>query len=53
MIGSYQRYGWAYTNNTGYEDRIIIYDANLLYAPPPSFPLTADYYTPISWDEIQ
>lgn len=53
MIGSNQRYGWAYTDNTGYTDRIIIYDANLLYAPPPSFPLTADYYTPISWDEIK
>lgn len=53
MIGSFKRYGWAYSDNTGYTDRIIIYDANLLYAPPPSFPLTADYYTPISWDELK
>jgi hypothetical protein len=53
MIGSFLRYGFAYTDGTGYQDRIITYDANLLYGPPPSFPLTADYYTPILWDEVQ
>ncbi|MFA6515311.1 MAG: hypothetical protein WCT42_03550 [Candidatus Paceibacterota bacterium] len=53
MIGSNQRYGFAYTNNTGYDIRTIIYDANLLYGPPPSFPLTSDKYTTISWDEIE
>ncbi len=53
MIGSYARYGFAYTDGTGYSDRIIIYDPNLLYSPPPSFPLTADYYTPIFWNESQ
>jgi len=51
MIGSSNRYGFAYTDNTGYQDRTIIYDANLLYGPPPSFPLTSDKYTTISWDE--
>jgi len=53
MIGSYDRYGFAYTDGTGYITRTIIYDANLLYGPPPSFPLTADYYTPIFWNEKQ
>lgn len=53
MIGSNKRYGFAYTDNTGYDDRIITYDANLLYGPPPSFPLTSDKYTTISWEEIQ
>jgi hypothetical protein len=53
MIASNQRYGFAYTDNTGYTNRVIIYDANLLYGPPPSFPLTADYYTPIFWNEAQ
>lgn len=53
MIATYQRYGWAYTDGTGYVTRTIIYDANLLYAPPPSFPLTADYYTPILWNEVK
>jgi hypothetical protein len=52
MIGSNKRYGFAYTDNTGYEVRTITYDANLLYAPPPSFPLTSDKYTTISWDEL-
>jgi len=53
MLGSSQRYGFAYTDGTGYITRSLIYDANLLYGPPPSFPLTADAYTPISWDELK
>lgn len=51
MIGSYERYGFAYTDGTGYQIRSIIYDSNLLYGPPPSFPLTADNYEIISWEE--
>ncbi len=53
MIGSNKRYGFAYTDGTGYNERTIIYDANLLYGPPPSFPLTSDKYSTISWDEIE
>lgn len=54
MIGSSKRYGFAFTgtHTTGYSTRTIIYDANLLYGPPVSFPLTSDKYTTISWDEI-
>ena len=53
MIGSNLRYGFGYTDATGYIEREIIYDANLLYNPPPSFPLIGSQYVPISWDEIQ
>lgn len=53
MIATNQRYGFAYTDGTGYQTRNIIYDSNLLYSPPPSFPLTSSQYTPISWNEIQ
>ena len=53
MIATNLRYGFAFTNGTGYIDRIIIYDANLLYGPPPSFPLTSDKYSTISWEEIK
>ncbi|MEK7212080.1 MAG: hypothetical protein AAB686_00185, partial [Patescibacteria group bacterium] len=53
MIGTNQRYGFAYTDNTGYRIRNLIYDSNLLYGPPPSFPLTTDQYVQISWSEIQ
>jgi hypothetical protein len=53
MIGSNGRYGFAYTDGTGYSERDIIYDANLLYGPPPSFPLTSDQYQTISWDETK
>lgn len=53
MIATNQRYGFAYTNNTGYETRNINYDGNLLYAPPPSFPLAGDTYETISWEEVE
>jgi len=52
MIATNKRYGFAYTNGTGYDIRNIIYDNNLLYGPPPSFPLTSDQYQTISWQEI-
>ncbi|KKU79682.1 MAG: hypothetical protein UY04_C0004G0011 [Parcubacteria group bacterium GW2011_GWA2_47_7] len=52
MLASALRYGFAYTDGTGFQIRDIIYDANLLYAPPPSFPLTTDNYQVLSWDEI-
>lgn len=52
MIGTAKRYGFAYTDGTGYGIRNITYDANLLYGPPPSFPLTTDQYQTISWDEL-
>ena len=54
---SSQRYGFSYTNGTqttsGYPTRNLIYDSNLLYSPPPSFPLTTDAYEIISWEEIK
>jgi hypothetical protein len=53
MIASYARYGFAYTDGTGYNIRNINYDANLLYAPPPSFPLTSDQYEILSWQEVK
>ena len=53
MLGTNKRYGFAYTDDTGYDIRNIIYDGNLLYAPPPSFPLTSNQYSTISWEEIK
>jgi len=52
MIGTNIRYGFAYTDGTGYTNRNITYDGNLLYGPPPSFPLTSSYYSTLSWQEI-
>lgn len=52
MIGSNLRYGFAYTDGTGYANRNIIYDNSLLYGPPPSFPLTSDQYITLSWSEV-
>lgn len=53
MIATNQRYGFAYTDGTGYQIRNLVYDVNLLYGPPPSFPLTTDAYSLISWQEVQ
>jgi hypothetical protein len=53
MLGTKLRYGFAYTDGTGYNIRNIIYDSNLLYAPPPSFPLTSSQYSVLSWEEIR
>lgn len=54
MIASYERYGFAYASQQGggYATREIVYDGNLLYGPPPSFPLTSDQYVTLSWREI-
>ena len=52
MIGSRNRYGFAYTDGTGYITRNLMYDGNLLYGPPPSFPLTSDQYSILSWEEL-
>jgi hypothetical protein len=53
MIATNLRYGFSYTDGTGYQIRNINYDANLLYSPPPSFPLTSDQYSTISWEEVR
>ncbi len=56
MIATNQRYGFAWGSassiTSGYQTRDIIYDANLLYGPPPSFPLTSDQYEILSWEEV-
>jgi hypothetical protein len=53
MIASNQRYGFAYTDGTGYTTRNLTYDGYLLYGPPPSFPITASQYDIISWEETK
>ena len=53
MIGSNESYGFIFEDGTGYQERIIIYDANLLHSAPPKFPKTSNYYTPINWLEIK
>lgn len=51
MIATNQRYGFAYTDGTGYQTRNLNYDGSLLYGPPPSFPLTSDQYVTLTWEE--
>jgi type II secretory pathway pseudopilin PulG len=55
MLASALRYGFAYGTNisSGYTLRNITYDGNLLYSPPPSFPLTSNQYSILSWEEVK
>jgi hypothetical protein len=53
MIATNQRYGFAYSDGTGYTNRNIAYDSNLLYGPPPSFPLASSQYSTISWSNLR
>ena len=52
IIATNKRYGFAYADNTGYINRNIRYDSNLLYSPPPVFPSTSSTYVTLSWQEI-
>lgn len=45
-----QRYGFAWTDGTGYANRNLYYDNNLLYCPPPYFPTGTQYEMDL-WEE--
>ncbi|OGI15489.1 MAG: hypothetical protein A3E38_02650 [Candidatus Moranbacteria bacterium RIFCSPHIGHO2_12_FULL_54_9] len=49
-IATNLRYGFAYTNGTGYTTRNLYYDNNLLYYPPPYFPTGTQYEMDL-WEE--
>jgi len=50
-ISSQGEYGFRFSDGTGYQHIIIIFDPNLMYIPPPDFPLASNYYTSIFWNE--
>jgi len=47
------QYGFGFNDSSGYQERDIIYDANLFANQPPNFPLTTDQYSLVSWTEVQ
>lgn len=53
MLASNLQSGFYYSATDGYQSRSYNYDSNLLYGPPPSFPLSTNQYSIISWDEVQ
>ena len=53
MLASNATSGFYYSSSDGYQARSYNYDSNLLYGPPPSFPLSTNQYSIISWDEVQ
>lgn len=50
-IATNKRYGFAYTDGTGYVTRNLYYDNNLLYFPPPYFPTGTQYFMDL-WEEL-
>lgn len=50
-IATKQRYGFAWTDGTGYTIRNLYFDNNLIYYPPPFFP-TGDKYQIDLWQEL-
>lgn len=49
-MASNQRYGFAWTDGTGYTTRNLYYDNNLFYFPPPYFPTGTQYQMDL-WEE--
>jgi len=50
-IATNLRYGFAWTDGTGYQNRDLYYDNNLLYYPPPYFPTGTEYEMDL-WEEL-
>ncbi len=50
-LATNKRYGFAYTDDTGYITRNLYYDNNLLYFPPPYFPTGTRYLIDL-WEEL-
>jgi hypothetical protein len=53
-IASFGVWTWNWVNGSGavisgYQNTSTTYDSNLLYNPPPNFPLSAEGYQQISW----
>jgi len=52
-LATYGLWTWTYVSGStvvsGFRNTYTNYDSNLLYAPPPSFPLSTDGYQQISW----
>lgn len=51
-IATNQRYGFAWTDGTGYDTRNLYFDNNLIYYPPPYFP-TGTVYELDLWEDIR
>jgi len=51
-IASKEEIVTSWTDGTGYQNIDVAYDANLLYNPPPFFPLTSNIYETISWEDV-
>ena len=53
MLATNKNLQFSYGDETGYVTKEFNYDPNLLYSPPPSFPVTSNQYVQLSWYEAQ
>lgn len=54
MVASNDYYRFSYPEDgTGYQSIKLVYDPNLLFAPPPTFPLSGTAFEQISWEEVK
>ncbi|MCA9353290.1 hypothetical protein KC842_00270 [Candidatus Nomurabacteria bacterium] len=51
-IATYGAHEFYYDDGSGYAAISINYDSNLLYGPPPYFPLADEAYSTVSWKEV-
>lgn len=51
-IATNERYGFAYTDGTGYNTRNLYFDNNLKYFPPPYFPTGTTYQLDL-WQDVK
>ncbi len=52
IIASFDTYGMSYSDGSGYQQKNIIFDQNLMFMPPPNFP-SGSQYEVISWEELK
>jgi len=52
-LTSSDTYGFSYDDGNGYQNITIVFDPELLYEPPPSFPLVSDEFQTVYWKEIK
>lgn len=50
-IASNLRFGFAYSDGTGYANRNLNFDNNMIYFPPPYFPTGTNYFIDL-WEEL-
>ena len=52
-LASNHNYSFSFSDSTGYLIQNLNYDSNMVYNPPPSFPVSSYSYQQLLWDEVK